>query len=384
MKNTEVSEKKPYVRGLEGVSAGSTKISYVDGVNGILVYSGYNIHEIAERVTFEEVAYMLWHDHDKLPNERQLERFRHALVKNMHIPFEVQQVIRAMPDYAHPMAVLRTAVSALGALDQTAEEITGKEFEKKAVGLLGRIPAIVAAMIRLKNGERVIEPDIDHTFAENFLYMIHEKWPTKDEARAFDTLLVLHADHGFNASTFSARVTTSTLSDIYSAITTAIGTLKGPLHGGANQKVIEMLKSIDHPDLVEEYIDGLLDQKQRIMGFGHRVYRTQDPRAKHLREWAEKMTKDSGNTHLYEIAMKIEQTVMDRKGIYPNVDFYSAVVQDALKIPTEFYTCIFAASRTAGWMAHIREQLTDNRLIRPTSRYEGALDKKFIPMDERE
>lgn len=383
MKNTELQEKRTFVRGLEGISAGETKISYVDGVNGLLYYSGYNIHEIAEKISFEECAFLLWHDHERLPDERELERFRYALIKNMNVPYEIAQIIRIMPEYSHPMAQLRTMVSALGALDPEAEVLTGKVFEKKAVALLGRIMTMVAVMKRVRHNERILEPDMDKTFAENFLYMMHGVWPEEGEARAFDTLLVLHADHGFNASTFSARVTTSTLSDIYSALTTAIGTLKGPLHGGANQKVIEMLKSIESIDHVEEYIDGMLDDKKKIMGFGHRLYKTEDPRAKHLRVWAEKLAKKKGHEKLYEIAMKIEETVMKKKGIYPNVDFYSAVVQNALDIPTEYYTCIFAASRTAGWIAHIREQLTDNRLIRPTSRYIGVYDKKFVPIDER-
>lgn len=376
-------KKKVFVRGLEGVSAGNTKISYVDGVNGLLVYSGYNIHEIAGKISFEECAYLLWHDHDVLPNERELELFSHELIKSMNLPFEITRLLKMMPNYAHPMAILRTVVSMLGALDPHAEVLTGRTFEKKAIALLGRIMTIVAAMYRIKNDLRLLEPDFDKSFAENFLYMFFDKSPSTDELQAFDTLLVLHADHGFNASTFSARVTTATLSDIYSALTTAIGTLKGPLHGGANQRVLEMLNDIDRVEDVEDYIDGMLDDKKRIMGFGHRVYKVEDPRAKHLRKWAEKLTNKSGNEKLFEIAHRIEKIVMDRKGIYPNVDFYSAVVQNALGIDKDYYTCIFAAARAAGWIAHIREQLTDNRLIRPTSRYEGALDKKFIPIDKR-
>jgi citrate synthase len=383
MKDKDIADKKVFVRGLEGVAAGETKISYVDGVNGLLVYSGYNIHEIAEKISFEEVAYLLWHDHDKLPNEREYERFSHELIKNMYLPFEAIQLIKQMPEYSHPMAILRTVVSLLGALDPDAEELSGKIFEKKAISLLGRIMTAIAVMYRVKTGQRILEADFDKSFAENFLYMMFERVPEEEEVRAFDTILVLHADHGFNASTFSARITTSTLSDIYSALTTAIGTLKGPLHGGANQKVLEMLQDIKSIDKVDEYIDNMLENKKKIMGFGHRVYKTEDPRARHLREWAEKLAKKKGHEKLYDIAKKIESIVIEKKGIYPNVDFYSAVVQNALGIPKEYYTTIFAASRTAGWIAHIREQLTDNRLIRPTSRYEGALDKKFIPLKDR-
>jgi citrate synthase len=383
MKDQEIADKKGYVRGLEGVAAGETTISYVDGVNGILVYSGYNIHELAGRTSFEEVAYLLWHDHEDLPNERDLERFSHELIKNMHIPYEVVQLIKSMPDYSHPMAVLRTAVSALGCLDPSAEELSGRGFDKKAITLIARVMSIVAGMHRIKRGEPMLEPDIDRSFAENFLYMFRGTWPDEEEAKAFDTLLVLHADHGFNASTFSARVTISTLSDIYSGLTSAIGTLKGPLHGGANQKVMEMLSDIGNVDDVEEYIDSLLNEKKKIMGFGHRIYKTEDPRARHLKIWAEKLAAKRGQEKLFQIATRIEKLVMEKKGIHPNVDFYSAVVQYALDIPKEYYTTIFAASRTPGWIAHIREQLTDNRLIRPTSRYEGKLDKKWTAIGER-
>lgn len=374
---------KEYVRGLEGVSAGSTKISYVDGINGILVYSGYNIHEIAERISFEETAYLLWHDHNELPSPHELEKFSHELIKNMHVPFEVVQIIKLLPEYSHPMAVLRTAVSAMGALDPDAERLVGTAFDKKCIDLIGKVMATVAAMKRVRDGEHILEPDIDKTFAENFLYMMTGRWPDAEEAKAFDTLLVLHADHGFNASTFAARVTTSTLADIYSALVSAISTLKGPLHGGANQRVMEMLKEIGTPDKVDEYIESMLNDKKKIMGFGHRIYKVEDPRAKHLRGWAETLAKKAGHEHLYQMAIHIEEIVLEKKGIYPNVDFYSAVVQNALGIPTDYYTCIFAAARTAGWVAHIREQLEDNKLIRPTSRYEGELYKKYIPLDER-
>ena len=381
MENTEVADKRVFVRGLEGVSAGETRISYVDGVNGILIYNGYNIHEIADKVSFEEIAYLLWYN--ELPKERQLEKFSHELIKNMYLPFEIIQILKTFPNYAHPMAILRTLVSALGTLDPSAEELTGREFEKKATALLGRVMTMVAVMHRIKKGERILDPDSDKSFAENFLYMLRGKWPDTDEAQAFDTLLVLHADHGFNASTFSARVTTSTLSDIYSALTTAIGTLKGPLHGGANQRVEEMLEDIGHIDQVDDYINGMLNDKKRIMGFGHRLYKVEDPRAKHLRAWAEKLTKKSGKEDILKITKRIEEIVIEKKGIYPNVDFYSAVVQKSLGIPKEYYTTIFAAARTAGWIAHIREQLADNRLIRPTSRYEGLLDKKWVPIKDR-
>ena len=382
MDNQEVADKKVYVRGLEGVSAGETTISYVDGTNGILVYAGYNIHEIAERVSFEEVAYLLW-SQGEFPTQHQLEKFSHELMKNMHLPFEAVQIIKQMPNYAHPMAVLRTVVSMLGCLDPNAEEITGRNFEKKALALIGKVMTAVAVMYRVKKGERILEPDTDKSFAENFLYMFRGTWPDEEEARAFDTLLVLHADHGFNASTFSARVTTSTLSDVYSAVTTALGTLKGPLHGGANQKVMEMLLEIGSMEKVDEYIESMLNDKRKIMGFGHRIYKVEDPRALHLREWAQKLAKKRGHEHLYDMGRRIENVVLEKKGIYPNVDFYSAIVQNALDIPIEYYTCIFAAARTAGWVSHIKEQLEDNRLIRPTSRYEGRLDCKLVPLNER-
>lgn len=381
MENSRIADKKVIVRGLEGVSAGETEVSYVDGVNGILVYSGYNIHEIADKISFEECAYLLWHN--ELPTAAQLDTFRHELVKNMYLPYEIIQIIKTLPDYSHPMATLRTLISSLGCLDPSAEELSGRQFEKKTISLLGRVMTAVAVMHRVKKGERILDPDSDKSFAENFLYMFSGQWPDTEQAEAFNSLLILHADHGFNASTFAARVTVSTLSDIYSALSTAIGTLKGPLHGGANQRVLEMLEDIGHVDQVEEYIHGMLADKKRIMGFGHRIYKVEDPRAKHLRHWADVLARKRGHEHLLDMANKIEKIVIEKKGIYPNVDFYSAVVQNALDIPKDYYTAIFAAARTAGWIAHIREQLADNRLIRPTSRYEGRLDKKWQPIADR-
>lgn len=373
---------KIYVRGLEGVSAGETMVSYVDGVNGILVYRGYNIHEIADKITFDECIHLLWEG--ELPAAEDRAHYTKHIIGEMVLPYEVLELIRVLPKHSHPMSQLRTAVSALGAIDPNAEDICKESLKAKSFKLTGQVMAIVAAIHRIHNNLPVLSPDIDvDSISANFLYLFTGKWPTEEEINAIDSIFVLHADHGFNASTFAARVTTSTLADIYSAITTAIGTLKGPLHGGANQKVMEMLLDIGHTSKVKEYIEGMLNDKQKIMGFGHRIYKVEDPRAKHLRVWAESLTKAGGQKHLYDIAMEIEKIVVEKKGIYPNVDFYSAVVQNALGIPKDFYTTLFAVARTPGWLAHIQEQHEDNRLIRPTSRYEGTLNKKFVAMVNR-
>ena len=379
----ESEQEKVYVRGLEGISAGETLVSYVDGVNGILVYRGYNIHEIADRISFDECIYLLWED--DLPTEEERKHYTKHLIGEMKLPQEVIDILKIIPRSSHPMATLRTAVSALGTVDPHAEDISRESLKTKSFRLTGQVMAIVAAMYRIENNLPILEPDLCvDSVSANFLYLFNGRWPTAEEIKAVDSIFVLHADHGFNASTFAARVTTSTLSDIYSALTTAIGALKGPLHGGANQKVMEMLMDIGHTSKVKEYIEGMLNDRKKIMGFGHRVYKVEDPRAKHLRIWAEELTKQSGNEHLYQIAMEIEKIVIEKKGIYPNVDFYSAVVQHCLGIPKDYYTTIFAIARTPGWLAHVMEQHEDNRLIRPTSRYEGPMDNKYVPVEIRQ
>lgn len=372
---------KEVVRGLEGVVAAETLISYVDGENGELYYQGYNIHELAGRVSYEETVYLLWYG--ELPNQQQLSAFRSRLVSEMRLPSQVIEMIRITPPNSHPMAVLRSVVSVLGMFDPDVEDSSSDANERKAVRLVAQIPTVIADLHRVRQGQPVLSPDPHFGVAPNFLYMLRGDVPDEGERQTMDLCMMLHADHGLNASTFAARVTSSTQADMHSAVTSALGTLKGPLHGGANQRVMEMIDEIDHVDLVQSYIEGMLADKRRIMGFGHRVYKTEDPRARHLRESSETLCHRANLSHLYEISERIEQIVREAKGIYPNVDFYSATVQHALGIPKEYFTAVFAASRISGWVAHILEQYRDNRLIRPTSKYMGKYDREFVPLDKR-
>ncbi|NQT24532.1 citrate synthase [candidate division KSB1 bacterium] len=375
-------QNKVVVRGLEGIVAAETSISYVDGVNGNLYYQGYNIHDFAEKTTFAEVVQLLWTG--ELPNKNTTINFQSEIVSDMRLPGQVVEMLRLTPPSSHPMAVLRTAISMLSAIDPDANNISLKSNQRKAKRLLAQIPTIIADLHRIRNNAPLISPDPNFNISTNFLYMLRGTPPTKLEQKAMDRLMILHADHGLNASTFTARVITSTLGDMHSAICGAIGALKGPLHGGANQRVMEMLLDIGNLKAVKEYVAGMLENKQRIMGFGHRVYRVEDPRAKHLRVFSEKLCEGTDQQHFFEISHRIENIVKKEKGIFPNVDFYSATVQHALGIPPEYFTTIFAASRAAGWIAHIMEQYADNRLIRPTSKYLGKLGRKFTPFKNRE
>ena len=368
-------EPKGPVRGLEGVVAGETKLSYVDGVNGLLIYNGYDIHQLAEKVSFADVVYLLWYG--RLPNKSELKEFRARLVSEMRLPSQVIKMIELAPRGAHPMDVLRSAISSLSMFDPDSGDLSQDANERKCVRLLGQTMTIIADMHRVRHNQSVLSPDPKLDISANFLYMFRGRQPDEEERSAFSLLLLLHADHGFNASTFAARVTASTLSDMHAALTSALGTLKGPLHGGANERVMAMLDEIDSVDTVESYVEGMLNEGQRIMGFGHRVYKVEDPRARHLRKWSERLCRQADMPHLYEISHRIEQVVLEKKGIYPNVDFYSATVQHALGIPREYFTAIFAAARTAGWLAHIVEQYADNRLIRPTSKYIGPWKRRL-------
>ncbi len=370
------------VRGLEGVIAAETRIGYVDGVNGKLYYAGYDVNDLARQATYEECVYLLWND--RLPNKKELAAFRAELVKEMTLPRPLVQWFKRVPRRVHPMVMLRSAVSDLALYDPETEDNSVEANRRKAVRLVARVSTIIAGFYRIYNGHDIVPPDPKKGIAANFLKMFTGREPTKAEAEASELMFVLHADHGFNASTFAARVTASTLADIYAAITAAIGTLKGPLHGGANQRVMEMLEKIESPDEVEAYIDGLLDRGEKIMGFGHRVYKVEDPRARHLRKYTEALCSSGSDCRqYYEISRKIEQKVKKAKGIYPNVDFYSAIVQAAMGIPVEYYTTLFAASRIAGWTAHVIEQHADNRLMRPRSQFVGKLPRRFVPMGKR-
>ncbi len=369
------------VRGLEGVVAGDTSISYVDGQNGKLYYRGYDIDELAGKISYEEAVHLLWEGN--LPDTEQLEELRSELVGNMYLPSQVIEMMQLMPPNANPMVALRTTISALGLYDPDGGKNSESANLRKAKRILAQSANIIATLFRIRNGQPILSADKAMGFAENFLYMFYGRQPTKTERDAFDTVLVLHADHGFAASTFAARVTVSTLAGMHSAVASALASLKGPLHGGANRAVMEMLEEIQKPARVEAYIEGMLENKKRIMGFGHRVYKTEDPRSKHLKKYSEKLCSRNNCSQLVQISHDIEKMVFEKKGINPNVDFYSATVQHALGIPKEYYTCIFSLARTAGWIAHIMEQFRDNRLIRPRSNYLGGFDRKFQLIEKR-
>jgi citrate synthase len=373
-------EKAP-VRGLEGIIAADTSISYVDGIHGRLFYQGYDIHDIAEAMSFSEAVLLLWRG--RLPTQAEAHVFRSKVVAEMRLPSQVVEMLRLTPPNSHPMAVLRSAVSMLANFDPDAEDISREANWRKARRLLAQVPTIIADLHRVRRGLPLVSPDPNYDLSANFLYMLRGTPPNEQERKAIEVSMVLLADHELNASTFTGRVIASTLADMHSALAGAIGALKGPLHGGANQRVMEMILDIPDVETVQAYIAGMLENKRRIMGFGHRVYRTEDPRTQHLRKYSELLCESSHQRHLYDIARRIEQTVMEAKGIYPNVDFYSATVQHALGIPPEYFTTVFAAARTAGWIAHIMEQYADNRLIRPTSRYIGEMGLPFVAMEDR-
>jgi len=374
--------RKNTVRGLEGVVAANTKLSFVDGQNGKLYYCGFDIDELAGRVTFEEVVYLLWFG--ELPKEDQLGHLRSSLVAEKRLPNQVYDLLNSAPPNANPMVVLRTALSALGMFDPDGGINTEDANLRKSHRILAQVATIVASLHRIRSGHPVISADARLGFAANFLYMLTGKVPTDLQCRSFDTTLVVHADHGLAASTFTARVAVSTLAGMHSAISAALASLKGPLHGGANVRVIDMLREIANTERVSSYIDGMLDEDGQITGFGHRVYKTEDPRSSHLRRYSEELCNEAGLPHLFQISHEIESMVRSRKGIYPNVDFYSATIQEALGIPKEYFPCVFAIARAAGWTAHVIEQFRDNRLIRPTSNYVGGFNKTFYGLEERE
>lgn len=373
--------RKQTVRGLEGVVAANTKLSFVDGQNGKLYYCGIDIDELAGRVSFEEIVYLLWFG--ELPKEDQLGHLRSLIVSEMRLPNQVYDLLKSTPPNANPMVILRTAVSALGMFDPDGGINTEEANLRKSHRILAQVATIVASLHRIRSGKPVVSADARLSFASNFLYMLEGKLPTDTQRQAFDTTLVLLADHGLAASTFAARVTVSTLAGMHSAITAALASLKGPLHGGANVRVIDMLHEIANTDQVSSYIDGMLDEDGQITGFGHRAYKTEDPRSCHLRRYLEALCREADLMHLFHISHEIEAMVQNRKGICPNVDFYLATIQETLGIPKEYFPCVFAIGRTAGWTAHVIEQFRDNRLIRPTSNYVGGFNKQFFSLEER-
>jgi len=374
-------------KGLEGVVVAQTQLSYVDGQIGKLVYHGYPIEALARNASFEEVAYLLWHK--KLPNKTELAALEEALKENRALDDDLVGIMSCLPKDAHPMGVLRTAVSALGASDPEQEDPSPEANLRKAIRLTACFPTVVAAWGRIREGEAVVEPRDDLGHAANFMWMLHGEEASEDAVRAVDAYLVMLADHGMNASTFSARVTTGTQGDMYSAITTACGTLKGPLHGGANEKVMQMLLEVESLDKAEAWFEQARAEGRRLMGIGHRVYKVEDPRATVLRDMSRDIAETSGDGKWLDIALRIEglaradQYFIERN-LYANVDFYSAVALYAVGIPIDMFTPLFAMSRVAGWTAHVMEQWANNRLIRPRGDYVGPQDQAWVPLDERD
>ena len=370
-------------KGLEGVVANSTRLSDVIGDKGQLIYCGYDINELAGKVSYEEIVYLLWNN--QLPNREELSRCNATLHAQRHLPDGVIDFLKSAPKSAPPMDVIRTAVSMLSLYDETmGKEATTEINRDRARSITAKIGVIAAYFHRARQGKSLPPVREDLSEAAHFLYLMNGEAPQQEAADTLDVAFVLHADHGMNASTFSARVTISTLSDIYSAITSAIGTLKGPLHGGANEGVIQMLEEIGSEDKVDAFIDQQLAQKKKIMGIGHRVYKTLDPRAPHLQRMAVKLSEKLGEPKWINMSERIAQLMRERKNLNANVDFYSATVYYSLGIPTDLFTPIFAVARTSGWCAHILEQLEDNRLYRPLSEYVGEpVGKQVIPLDER-
>jgi citrate synthase len=373
-------------KGLEGIVAAETVLSRVAGEEGLLIYGGYDIRDLAGNVTFEEVCHLLWYG--DLPTRDQLDTLRGRLTQGMTVPDGALDVVRGIARDSHPMATLRTAVSALSAFDDDAEDMSAEANERKAIRLTGQTITLTAAIDRIRNGLEPVAPRADLSLAGNLLYMLTGEAPDVLPERIIDAALILHAEHGMNASTFSARVTAGTLSDMHSAVTSALGTLKGPLHGGANERVMQMLLQVGTPENAADWVRGALERGEKIMGFGHRVYRTLDPRAPILKELAEQLAQQGGDTRWLRISENIQTVMreeMERRGkkIYPNVDFFSASVYYTLGIPLDLFTNLFACARMGGWTAHVMEQLRDNRLIRPKANYIGPEGRQVKPIEQR-
>ncbi len=373
-------------KGLGNTIAADTQLSFIDGAKGVLEYVGFDIDSLARNSTFEETTWLLWNG--RLPLAHELADFSNQLQAEYNVDPRMMDVIRAIPRTAAPMDALRTLVSALAHFDVEADDPSPAANQRKALRLVAKTPTLIANFNRYRKGKPIVSPDSTLTLAQNFLWMLTGALPTVAMSRALDVCLVLHADHGLNASTFAARVTIATQSDMYSAATSAVGTLKGPLHGGANQEVMEMLLEIGQLEKVDEYIKSKLARKERIMGFGHRVYKAYDPRATYLKTFAKQVASDTGNLPLYEMTRRIEEIVLAQpniieKGIFPNVDFYSATTYYSLGLDLDLFTCMFAASRMSGWTGHCIEQLAANKLIRPHADYTGPHELVYLSVDQR-
>ena len=367
--------------GLRDVVALQSRICLVDGETGRLLYRGYDVVELAERSTFEEVAYLLWYG--RLPGKVEFDAFLSGFTGSMELPTETVMILRMFPRTATPMEVLRTAVSSLGHWDPDSGNTRLDACLRKAQRLTERIPLLITSHQRLRSGLEPISPVSGRSIAYNFLYTLHGAEPDPDMVDILDSALVLHVDHELNASTFAARVTAATMSDMYSSVTSAIGALKGPLHGGANEQVMKMLVTIGDPARAERYVLDALSRKERIPGFGHAVYRTEDPRAAVLRRHAETLSKRTGDTRWFEIATEVERVMRANTEVLPNVDFYSGIAYHLMGIPTELFTPLFSCGRIVGWTAHILEQWSDNRLIRPRASYAGPVGLRYVPIEER-
>jgi len=375
-------EVKGFKEGLEDVVAADSAICYIDGTKGILSYRGIDIHDLADNSTFEEVCFLLWEG--RLPKPDELRSIRRSLGEERNLPAEMLRLLTSLVPHLTPMDALRTVVSALAETDPDVRDMSPAANRRKAIRLTGQIATIVAAHHRIRESRPVIDPDPSLGHAEDFLRMLNGTRPTAEAAKAFDVALVLHADHELNASTFAARVTAATLADMHSAITSAIATLKGPLHGGANEAVIRMLTDIASLERVDDALHGKLARKEKIMGFGHRVYHTEDPRATHLRAMSKALAESSGETRWYDMSRRIEKIMNEEKKLNSNVDFYSASVYYMLGIPPDLFTPIFAVSRISGWAAHVLEQYANNRLIRPRAEYIGPdYPQPYVPIEKR-
>jgi len=376
-----VCEYKP---GLEGIPAAQSSISYVDGQKGILEYRGIRIEELAEKSTFLETAYLLiW---GELPTQEELKEFEHEVLFHRRIKYRIRDMMKCFPESGHPMDALQASAAALGLFYSLRDLHNPVYIRTAAVRLIATIPTMVAAFQLMREGNDPVKPRDDLGYAANFLYMLNEKEPDPLAAKIFDICLILHVEHTMNASTFSARVTASTLTDPYAVVASAVGTLGGPLHGGANEEVIQMLEEIGSVENVVPYVDNLLQRKAKIMGFGHRVYKVKDPRATILQGLAEQLFEKFGYDEYYEIALEMERVVSEKlgdRGIYPNVDFYSGLVYRKMGIPTDLFTPVFAIARVAGWLAHWKEQLAENRIFRPTQIYNGLHEIAYTPIDQR-
>src|SRR5215203_5267851 len=367
--------------GLRGVVAAQSAIGDVNGEQGILIYQGYDIHDLAEHSTFEEVVFLLWNG--RLPEREELTDLKARISANYEAPAEVIEMMKQFPKTAEPMDVLRTSVSMLDFYDSEGHGTDREHALNAAIKLTAQIGTLVTAWERLRNGQEIISPDKSLSIAENFLYTLRGERAEADEVRMFDIALILHADHELNASTFTTRVIAGTLADVYGAVTGGIAALSGPLHGGANTNVMKMLIEIGDEDKIDSWIDTALAEKRKIMGIGHAVYKTEDPRATWLRKFSQQMGEKTGETKWFNMSQKIEKAMFEKKGMYPNVDFYSASTYYLMGIPLDQYTPIFAVSRISGWTVHILEQYGNNKLIRPRAEYIGARDLKYAPIDER-